>query len=97
LLVVDPKTGKPLGQPYALSGANWVYVRGGRSTAVARCDYDEQSVLRGFDANGAHRWERPLEDISEFFCMGDDVVVELPGQVALLDGATGETRFAYAN
>lgn len=95
LLVVDPSTGKPVAQPHKLEGANWVYVRGGRSTAVARCDYDEQSVLRGFGPDGAPRWERPLEDISEFFCMGDDVVVELPGQVALLDGATGQTRYAY--
>ncbi len=95
LLVVDPATGKPTMQPHRLDGANWVWVRGGRSTAVARCDYDDQSVLKAFDANGAPRWERPLEDISEFFCMGDDVVVELHGQVALLDGATGQTRYAY--
>ncbi len=97
LLVIDPTTGKPVAPPHPLGQIDWVYVRGQGNLAVVRCDHEDGPILRAFGPDGAQRWERKIDDLSEHFCRGGDVVVQLPRQVAVLDAADGSTRFAYAN
>ena len=97
LVVLDASNGQPVAAPFALGPIDWVHVRGQGDTAVLRCEHESTTVLRGFGPDGAQRWQRELEDASEHFCRGTDVIVELPRQVAVLDAADGSTRFAYAN
>ena len=97
LVVLDASNGQPVAAPFALGPIDWVHVRGQGDTAVLRCEHESTTVLRGFGPDGAQRWQRELEDASEHFCRGNDVIVELPRQVAVLDAADGSTRFAYAN
>lgn len=97
LVVLDATNGQPVAAPFPLGPIDWVHVRGQGDTAVLRCEHEGTTVLRGFGPDGAQRWQRELEDASEHFCRGADVIVELPRQVAVLNAADGSTRFAYAN
>lgn len=97
LVVLDASNGEPVASPLPLGAINWVHLRGQGDVAVARCEHEGTTVLRAFGANGAQLWQRELDDASEHFCRGMDVVVELPRQVAVLNAADGSTRFAYAN
>lgn len=80
----------------AVPGADNLCVRTGNGLAVARIEKDSENALRAMTSDGSVKWERDLgEDLSEYFCVGDDVLAVLMRQVALLDGATGKSRWAY--
>lgn len=80
----------------AVPGVDHVHLRTGAGGAIARIDKDDQSTLRALGPDGSIKWERELgEDLGEHFCVGGDVLAVLMRQVALLDGQTGQSRWAY--
>lgn len=97
VITLDAGNGQPVCTPVSLGDFNWVHIRGQGELAVARCEKDDHISLKAFGPKGGLLWSRDLEDAREHFCSGADVVVELFGQIAVLDASDGSTRLAYTN
>lgn len=68
-----------------------------RTRLFGRLQLGAHISLKAFGPKGGLLWRRDLEDAREHFCSGADVVVELFGQIAVLDASDGSTRLAYTS
>ncbi len=89
---------RPQGPVVNFAGPGSLHLRPGGALAVMRHEgQGDQALLRGLAGNGATIWERQLPGAREHFCLGEQLVVKLPRQVALLDVTNGETLSVFAS
>lgn len=96
LIVLRASTGRAVATAHHLSDTDKASVRTRRGRAVLRCArLDGSVVLRAFDGDGRLQWEREANDVTQHFCLGDDVIVRHAQRLTVLNANDGATRYDY--